>query len=73
VGLLATIGKALKINGRFRRYVVQDYRTSVTSATTNRRSCPAAFFVAHGLCRLLYDRHVGPIQIWVVLSYVVYL
>jgi hypothetical protein len=30
VGLLPTIGKALKINGRFRRLVVQDYPTSVT-------------------------------------------
>jgi len=30
VGILPTNGKCLKINGRFRRYVVQDYRTSVT-------------------------------------------
>jgi hypothetical protein len=29
VGIVPTIGKALKINGRFRRYVVHDYRTSV--------------------------------------------
>jgi hypothetical protein len=29
VGLLPTNRKALKINGRFRRYVLQDYRTSV--------------------------------------------
>ena len=29
VGLLPTIGKTLKINRRFPRYVVQDYRTSV--------------------------------------------
>jgi hypothetical protein len=29
VGLLPTIDKALKINGRFRRYVLQDYRASV--------------------------------------------
>jgi hypothetical protein len=29
VGLLPTIDKALKINERFRRYVLQDYRTSV--------------------------------------------
>ena len=29
VGLLPTNRKALKINGRFRRYVSQDYRTSV--------------------------------------------
>jgi hypothetical protein len=30
VGLLPTIGKTLKINGRLSRYVVQDYRTGVT-------------------------------------------
>jgi len=30
VGLLPTRSKALKINERFRRYVLQDYRTSVT-------------------------------------------
>jgi hypothetical protein len=35
VGLLPTIGKALKINERFRRYVYQDYRLSVTSAIPN--------------------------------------
>jgi hypothetical protein len=29
VGLLPTIDKALKINGRIRRYVVQDYLISV--------------------------------------------
>jgi hypothetical protein len=29
VGLLPAIGKTLKINGRFRRYVVQGYRTGV--------------------------------------------
>jgi hypothetical protein len=29
VGLLSLIDKALKINGRFRRYVLQHYRTSV--------------------------------------------
>jgi hypothetical protein len=29
VGLLPTIDKALKINERFRRFVLQDYRTSV--------------------------------------------
>jgi hypothetical protein len=29
VGLLPTNRKALKINGCFRRYVLQDYRTSV--------------------------------------------
>jgi hypothetical protein len=29
VGLLPTIGKTLKINERFGRYVLQDYRTSV--------------------------------------------
>jgi hypothetical protein len=29
VELLPTIDKALKINERFRRYVLQDYRTSV--------------------------------------------
>jgi hypothetical protein len=29
VGLLPTIHKALKINGRFRRYVLQDYCTGV--------------------------------------------
>ena len=29
VGLLPTIDKALKIKDQFRRYVLQDYRTSV--------------------------------------------
>jgi hypothetical protein len=31
VGLLPTIGKSLKINGRFRASVSQDYRISVTA------------------------------------------
>ena len=30
MGLLPAIGKLLEINGRLRRYVVQDYRKSVT-------------------------------------------
>ena len=29
MGILPTIGKTLKINGRIRRYVVQDYLISV--------------------------------------------
>jgi hypothetical protein len=55
VGLLPTIDKALKINERFRRYVLQDYRTSVPVGKSE-------FFRSEPTC--LAKRRMGVNEIW---------